>query len=363
MKSKSFVLMILSLGFGLVAAIGISQVMRANNANAQPLQEMGPVLVAGDFLDMKTDLTEENVRIENWPAAIIPEDAATSLEDIKDMSLQVRMSKGMPIVKSTLIHKNSKSVIQIPEGYKVVAIKVSGDDMIGGLLNPGDKVDVIGLFKKKGRDGQQQTISRTFLKALRVFSVNNKLSANIDRQETTTSGSAIVGVLVTEKQSEEIVYVQKTGDIKLVLRGEYVEGDNDVESIEDIMQLDESVAGNDGSEGNNPASFASSASSSAAAAVSGLFQQYAQAAVGAPAEPTSVIVWKGGEVEKYIIAEGEVPQRIGSGEAAVPPLAPALSQPIPASNLEDSEALEDEDDFDGGAENDRDAEEDQYPSQ
>lgn len=361
MKSKSFVLMILSLGFGLVAAIGISQVMRANNANAQPIQEMGPVLVASDFLDMKTDLTEENVKIENWPAAIIPEDAATTLEDIKDMSIQVRMSKGMPIVKSTLIHKNSKSVIQIPEGYKVVAIKVSGDDMIGGLLNPGDKVDIIGLFKKTARDGRQQTISRTFLKALRVFSVNNKLSANIDRQETTTSNSAIVGVLVTEKQSEEIVYVQKTGDLKLVLRGEYVEGDDDVETLEDIMQLEDDPAF---PPANNPVNgLASQASNSAASAVSGLFQQYAQAAVGAPRQPDSVIVWKGGEAEKYILAHGEVPQKIGFGESPLPPVSGTAPVSAESSDQDDDADLESGEDFDGGADNDRGAEEDQYRSQ
>ena len=81
MKSKSFMLMILSMGFGLIAAIGISQVMGRSKGSNQPAQKMAPVLVAADHLDMNVLLTEENVKIENWPEAIIPEDAAVALED------------------------------------------------------------------------------------------------------------------------------------------------------------------------------------------------------------------------------------------------------------------------------------------
>lgn len=236
MKSKSFMLMILSMGFGLIAAIGISQVMGRSKANATPITEMGPVLVAADHLDMKQELTLENVKIENWPMNIIPEDAATNIEEIADMVVLTRLSKGMPIVKSTILNKKEAGTISIPEGFKVVAVKVSGDSNIGGLLEPGDKVDVIGLFKRRNNLGQTQMTTRTFLKALRVFSINNQMSIREDREQSNSAGSAIVGVLVTEKQSEEIYYVQRTGEIKLVLRGDHVASDDEVEDLSDIIE-------------------------------------------------------------------------------------------------------------------------------
>ena len=165
MKSKSMMLMVLSMGFGLIAAIGISQVM-GRSSSAQPAVKMGSVLVAADDVDIHQKLTEENVKIENWPANIIPEDAITSLEEITETKQIVlsRLSKGMPIVQSQCItekeHINNGK--QIPEGFKVVAIKVSGDDTISGLLKPGDKVDVIGFFKKKV-NGETQTVSKLSL--------------------------------------------------------------------------------------------------------------------------------------------------------------------------------------------------------
>lgn len=235
MKSKSMMLMVLSMGFGLIAAIGISQVM-GRSSSSQPATKMGPVLVAADHLDIHAPLTEENVKIENWPANIIPEDAVTSMEEIADMIVLSRLSKGMPIVSSQTVNEkeHTKNRLAIPEGFKVVAIKVAGDDTISGLLNPGDKVDVIGFFKKRDRDGQTQTSSKTFLKALRVWSVDGSVQANRE-QGGNGNGSAIVGVLVNEKQSEDIYFAQKTGEIKLVLRGDYVEGDEDVEDLSDLF--------------------------------------------------------------------------------------------------------------------------------
>ena len=238
MKSKSMMLMVLSMGFGLIAAIGISQVM-GRSSSSQPATKMGPVLVAADHLDIYAHLTEENVKIENWPANIIPENALTSMDDITEKIVLSRLGKGMPIVGSQTIlekeHLDNK--LAIPEGSKVVAIKVAGDDTISGLLNPGDKVDVIGFFKKRGSNGETQTTSKTFLKALRVYSVDGSVKAN--REEGGNgSGSAIVGVLVNEKQSEDIYFAQKTGEINLVLRGDYVEGDDDVDDLSDLLNWD-----------------------------------------------------------------------------------------------------------------------------
>ena len=235
MKSKSMMLMVLSMGFGLIAAIGISQVM-GRSSSAQPAVKMGSVLVAADHLDIHQLLTEENVKIENWPANIIPEDAVTSLEDITDKVVLSRLSKGMPIVGSQCISKKEhiQNGLAIPEGFKVVAIKVSGDDTISGLLKPGNKVDVIGFFKTRGSGGETQTTSKTFLKALRVWSVDGSRRASRD-EGGSGGGNAIVGVLVNEKQSEDIYFAQKTGSIKLVLRGDYVEGDDEVEDLDDLM--------------------------------------------------------------------------------------------------------------------------------
>ena len=334
MKSKSFMLMILSMGFGLIAAIGISQVM-GRQSNANPITEMGPVLVAADHLDMKALLTAENVKIENWPLNIIPEDAATKIEDITDMVIRTRLSKGMPIVKSTIVNKKDAGELAIPDGFKVVAIKVSGDSGLGGLLDPGDKVDVIGLFKRRGSLGQNQTTTRTFLKGLRVFSVNSQMTARDDRQNGATNGNAIVGVLVTEKQSEEIYYVQRTGEIKLVLRGDHVGSDEAVEDLSDIMEWgDLGVPEGDDDQ---------------------LTAESGQALLSPPAisgrrKPVSMTVWRGSNAEVVTFSNDQPPQSS----------TPSPEQSRKPSENPGDENGSDEADSDGSNEIDRGLEQDQY---
>jgi len=238
MKSKSLILLVLSLGFGIVAAIGISQVLNGR-ADADPAESpRGPVLLASEDLSLYDKLTEENVKLENWTLDTIPENAVTSLEEIADMVTTTRLSPGIPIVRSAIQHKNLSTDPKIPDGMKVVAVRVAADDTIGNLLRPGHKVDVIGVFKGRDRTSNRTTTnSRTFLKALEVYSIGNKTTH--DSTETASgnsNASSIVGLLVTQKQSEALVFVQDTGSIKLVLRGDDDENDGEVGQLEDIRQ-------------------------------------------------------------------------------------------------------------------------------
>ncbi len=215
MKSKSIILIAVSLGFGLVAAIGISQVMgRSNNATVAKKEETKPVLVSLADIDIHGELAANKVSIERWPANLVPPDAISSLEEIKDMVTNCRVAKKMPILKQMAIHKTQVNAIQIPKGFKVVAIKLPADDVISGLLNPGDVVDLIGVFTT-----DKQKVSRTFLTNIRVFSINSKTAPDLDRGKQTSQG-AVVGFLMTKSQAEKLILAQKVAQIKLVLGSE-----------------------------------------------------------------------------------------------------------------------------------------------
>ena len=221
MKSKSVVLMIVSLGFGLIAAIGISQVMGNNNGPAAPAVERAQVLVASADLKVGDDLTEENVSIEHWPMEVIPEDAVREFTQIEHRKITTRLKAGLPIMMGDSIDGKDFGVPPIPNGYKLVAIKVSAEDTLNGLLQPGHKVDVIGVVNVRSEApnsrGRTETVSETFLKNIEVFSVDGR-TRHTGTHEV-NGGNAIIGVLVTEQQSELIVLVQKVAKLRLVFRG------------------------------------------------------------------------------------------------------------------------------------------------
>ncbi|MCH2179124.1 MAG: Flp pilus assembly protein CpaB [Mariniblastus sp.] len=252
MKSKSLVLLMVSLGFGVIAAVGISKVMGSGSA-VRPAIKMGPVLVATTPLDHGTLLNGDNLKVENWPVQIIPDDAATDLEMVKNMAITTRLSKGLAILKADMVNKSEIRNLAIPGHLKVVGIKVSADDTLNGLLAPGDKVDVIGVVRVEDDiDGRKdRTVSETFLKGITVFSVNENMRAGGARELSKAKNSSIVSLLVDERQSEMIVLIQQVATLKLVLRGQ--DFDDDSKEVAGTQEYFMSLFGLDGSvTGNTP---------------------------------------------------------------------------------------------------------------
>lgn len=225
MKSKQLVLVAIALICGIVSAIGIFQAI-ANKAPVAEKIPMGPVLVASDHIDMKAELTETNVRLENWPQHLIPEGAAADLEDVKGKFILTRLRSGQAVILEDVKPESELMIKNIPPGHKVINIKVPAEDLIGGLLEPGDRVDIIGIFNIR-KNGETESETKTFLKGIRVFNIGTSTSGG--EANRTASAAGIVGVLVTGKQSERIVWARKNGEIRLALVGDSVEESQDID--------------------------------------------------------------------------------------------------------------------------------------
>ena len=218
MKSKTLMVLFCALGFGVLAAVGIVNAL--GNDKGAVVEETLPVLVVDDFLDIQTPLTEENCHVDYWPAKLVPQGVVSDLKDIEGMFNKTRLSKGLPVMLEQIAKQAFFDRDMIPPGHKVVAIKVREDDTISGLLKPGQQVDVIGVVDAPDVNGRSSRlkVAKTFLKGIRVYSVNGERDGSASSEEKGRRGDAIVGVLVNEKQSEQIVLVQRVGNLKLVLR-------------------------------------------------------------------------------------------------------------------------------------------------
>ena len=216
MKTKSIVLIVVSLGFGCIAAVGMVQVMAKSKSSA-PQANTRPVLVALTDLDINDELTPENVKVEQWPANMIPEGVVTQWEGNEGRRVAGRVVKGFPIQSDMLLQPGESSGLKIRDGYKIIAIKASDQDTFYGLLSPGARVDIIGLFQKAG---SKQQLAKTFLKNVRVFAVNDQTNRTPGKEE---GGKEIrvVQLEVTNLQAEKIALVQKAGALRLVLSSDF----------------------------------------------------------------------------------------------------------------------------------------------
>lgn len=214
MKSKSIFLMAVSLGFGLVAAIGITQVMGRSKTEATAEVAKQTVLVAVDDLDINTELTPEMFTEEQWPVTMLPEGIVTKFEEIEGKAITARAGKKGFIYLSNLINKDEINLKNIPAGFKLIGISLGAEDHLSGLLQPGDLVDLIAIFRQSNKAAPS---SQTFLRQIRVFSIGSSIHMDPENKNA-AKGNTVVGLLVTEKQSEQVVLVEKIATLKLALR-------------------------------------------------------------------------------------------------------------------------------------------------
>ena len=101
MRSKTAILLVLALGCGLIASIGISQVLQKKQ-NAGAAEETTPVWVA--MADIKSGdlLSPHNLKLEQWPVEKVPPGALSKLEQIDGKRSRATIYQGEPVLEKKL---------------------------------------------------------------------------------------------------------------------------------------------------------------------------------------------------------------------------------------------------------------------
>ena len=221
MRPKSIVLLLLALGCGLVASIGITQVINRAPKEVTIREGMTPILVAMVDIPMGEPLDSAYVKLEPWPQANVPPGVLTTLGDIEGRRSRTEIFAGEPILDKKLLAKGattSTATEFIPKGYRVVAVNVDKSDG-AGLIMPGDRVDVLLHVRGSKSTGISQGRTLTILQDIKVFAVGDvfKLS-NEDKSDISITAKTI-SLLVTPKQSQKLDLGTQLGKIRLVMRG------------------------------------------------------------------------------------------------------------------------------------------------
>lgn len=247
MRPKSLILIIIALGCGLVASIGISQVLEQQSAQPVPQVEMENIFVALEDIDINEQIKPEMIKLEPWPADKIPEGAIRDLENVEDRRPRSRLFAGEVILEGKLFGSDEDQGASklIPKGYRVHSVRVTAESSASGLILPGDRVDVLVYLQVMNQNNrsQKKQMTRTILTNCRVFAVNEQI-----HRETDTQGNSIaaktVSLLVTPKQVEILVLASRLGSLSLSLRppdetGDDESGTTDDATIAELLNITE----------------------------------------------------------------------------------------------------------------------------
>jgi pilus assembly protein CpaB len=220
MRAKSLLLLMLALGCGLVASIGITQVMAKRNSAASGEGETSAIFVALEDIPTGDLINAEVLKLEDWPKDKIPMGALTDMEEVEGRRPKSRIYAGSVILDNQLLAKGISqggAGNQIPPGYRVVPVKV--DEETGGadLIRPSDRVDVMVFMQANPTRGIAETCTRTILQDIKVFAVNDVFDLETTEGEESMNAKTI-SLLVRPNQAETIALANELGKIRLVLR-------------------------------------------------------------------------------------------------------------------------------------------------
>jgi pilus assembly protein CpaB len=211
MKQKNLVMLGVAVGCGLVAAIAVAKLSAGSSRAPDTIK----VLVAKKDLPVQTKLDSKELdNLLTWadmPRGLVPADAVSSLDDVKDKELNRTLKTGNPVAYSDL---GVAPGIALPDGHKQITFRSSQVDAVAGFVRPGSKVDV--MYVERTSAGKAR--AGIILKNMLVLAVNMTDRLR-DGQGPAIPQVESVSLAVTDNQARMLALAEDKGKLKLVLRG------------------------------------------------------------------------------------------------------------------------------------------------
>ncbi|MFO1062952.1 MAG: Flp pilus assembly protein CpaB [Pirellulales bacterium] len=165
MRAKSIILLIIALACGTVASVGVSQVILDQRGNVNEVP-MADVVVVAREIEANQKIPLDAIKIEKWPQTRLPEGVITKIQDIDGHFTRQKLFPGEPIIAAKIADSTNKGR-SVPMGYRVFDLPVDERKGAAGYIQPGDFVDVHGLFKI-----DNVSESRVVVSNVQIFGVN-----------------------------------------------------------------------------------------------------------------------------------------------------------------------------------------------
>ncbi len=206
MKAKTLILLFVALGCGMIAAVAVSKAVM-DNGSGQPKEAMVEIFVAASDLTVHSEISADNVKLQKWPKARLPEGSVFELSKIEAKFASQSIFAGEPILEKKLTDKRGGLTFTIPSGYRTFDISCSKY-----WIKTGDRVDIMGVFHPGGRQAPPET--RYVMRNVKVHSINgNPIRSSEDSEQTAKSQR--YQLLVKEEQLEPLTLANKLGTLDL----------------------------------------------------------------------------------------------------------------------------------------------------
>lgn len=175
--------------------------------------------VALKELSIGTELQEDDFRVVGVSVPL--PDALPSDESIAGRTLRRNLRAGEILARAHLEAVN-RLAREVPSGFRAFAISINDVSSVGGMLQPGDLVDVVVHFSR-GQDDEPTALF--LLNSIEVLAVYGRLEESVNQQEEerqqrgSNRGSNTVVLAIPREDIPRLMVADTNGAIRLALAG------------------------------------------------------------------------------------------------------------------------------------------------
>jgi pilus assembly protein CpaB len=188
MKRRSGLVLVFAVALGVIAAVLVWGYMQQVQEEADRVVQSGigkpeaapsvPVIVAAQDIPTRTKITASMVALRQMPATAKQPEAYAAEKDVDGKVTRLPISAGQQVIPNmfAIAREEAGLAFAIPPSKRAVSITTSEVIGSGGLVIPGDFVDVIGVFDKDTMGKDQAAI---ILQNMEVLAVAQSIEGEV----------------------------------------------------------------------------------------------------------------------------------------------------------------------------------------
>lgn len=208
-RTTLLIAIILALGTGWLT---FSYISSLRQASGQPRQ----VVIATTDIPAREKITQAMVSVETRPESALQPGAVDDPTKAVGSLALVTIPAGSQVTVSEIATNAALALpVRLTPGMRAVSIAIDQVKGVSGLVQPGDRVDVIAIPPKTG-DNPPKAV--TILRGIRVLAVGSSLENPSATPSPQEQGANTVTLEVNPKQANLLAWADADSNLRLALR-------------------------------------------------------------------------------------------------------------------------------------------------
>lgn len=241
-RGKAYLFLGISLGAAVLSAVLIIQLLKRTQHQldeARKPPETVDVVIAARTLYMGVPITDVDIYVRSMLPEMVPADHIFTSGDIVVGRTPKERILPNEVVRTERLARIEDGVglnAVITPGKRAMAVAISADAAVAGLIEPLNYVDVVGVVRPDENGGRAKAVANTILENVKVLAVGARLTTNSDTGQETDAkggqkkkargttgfvrGKRTVTLELTPEDGHKLALATVEGEIMLMLRAD-----------------------------------------------------------------------------------------------------------------------------------------------